>query len=125
MTRVRGYGQFKVRGVAYPAHRVAVAVSGRECPPDMLACHRCDNPACCNPAHLFLGTYRDNAIDMIAKGRHGRTPAKTKLTPDQVREIRTMRAAGGISQRKVAAMFGVTDMVVHRIETGKIWKQVA
>lgn len=57
--------QFQTR-----AHRAALIISGVDLPDDLQACHRCDNPPCVNPAHLFAGTNQDNVDDMIAKGRH-------------------------------------------------------
>jgi len=70
----RGYGQFKRdgrRGKSENAHRIAWEyANGRKPEDEMYICHRCDNPPCCNPAHLFIGTPRDNTQDMIAKGRH-------------------------------------------------------
>lgn len=70
----RGYGRFgigpKGGNRVFFAHRVAVALTGTIPPDDLLACHHCDNPPCCNPVHLFLGTLLDNMADMAAKGRN-------------------------------------------------------
>ena len=70
----RGYGQFKMFGRSVPAHRVAWELTNGPIPPGdhfgtMCACHRCDNPPCCNPTHLFLGSMADNVADRDAKGR--------------------------------------------------------
>ena len=66
----KGYGHFGVaRDLVVRAHRFAWEVSRGPIPNGAMVLHRCDNPACCNPAHLFLGTARDNTDDMVAKGR--------------------------------------------------------
>jgi hypothetical protein len=65
-----GYGQFRGRSQNEKSHRVALAMHTREPVPDeAVVCHTCDNPPCCNPAHLFLGTHADNARDSREKGR--------------------------------------------------------
>lgn len=80
--------------------------------------HRCDNRACCNPAHMFLGTKADNTADMIAKGRHwcprGPDNHAAKLTADQVREIRR-RAARGEPLRRLSREFGVHNSGISRL----------
>ena len=69
----KGYRQFKYDGKTRPAHRVAWELYMGKRPPDnMQVCHHCDNPPCCNPAHLFLGTNADNVADKMAKGREAR-----------------------------------------------------
>jgi hypothetical protein len=66
-----GYGRYKLAsGRSVSAHRFIFSVLMGAIPPNLLVCHRCDNPRCVNPLHLFLGTARDNAMDMVAKGRN-------------------------------------------------------
>lgn len=64
-----GYGLFGVDKGSKLSHRIALRFSGVDVPDGMFVCHRCDNPPCCNPAHLFLGTQFDNMRDCSAKGR--------------------------------------------------------
>ena len=74
--RGRGYGHLGSGGRGQPsiaAHRAVFTLTHGPIPPGMVVCHTCDNRICCNPAHLWLGTQRDNLMDMIAKGRHGMT----------------------------------------------------
>ncbi len=63
------YGRLKLDGEYVGAHRIAWILEHGPIPPDRVICHRCDNPSCCNPRHLFLGTHLDNARDREAKGR--------------------------------------------------------
>lgn len=65
----RGYGVFRLRYQQWRAHRLAWTFSNGPIPSGLLVLHRCDNPPCCNPKHLFVGTSADNTADMIAKGR--------------------------------------------------------
>jgi DNA invertase Pin-like site-specific DNA recombinase len=88
-------------------------------------CHRCDNPPCVRPDHLFLGTQRANIEDMRAKGRAARgvNHFRAKLDPDKVREIRSARAAGE-SPYSIAARIGVSPPTVYAVLGGKTWKHV-
>ena len=84
--------------------------------------HQCDNPPCCNPAHLFSGTQIDNIRDMIAKGRDrkaiGLSNGRAKLSDADVRKIRNLRAAG-FTRREVAARFGVHYNYISGLTSGK------
>lgn len=73
--------------------------------------HKCDNPSCVNPHHLFLGTQSDNVNDMVSKGRHG----FTKLTAAQVRQVRKAKGP----QTEIAKKFGISQAQVSRIKLGQ------
>lgn len=64
-----GYGQFSIKFKKMLAHRYAWSLENGPVPEGLYVCHKCDNPPCCNPAHLFIGTQKDNLADMKAKGR--------------------------------------------------------
>jgi len=72
-----GYGDLTIRPRRWSAHRFAYTVAVGPIPAGMVVCHTCDNPPCCNPAHLFLGTQADNMADMGRKGRRASSPRKT------------------------------------------------
>lgn len=91
----------------------------------LMVCHHCDNPPCCNPDHLFLGTSSDNNKDRASKGRtvtqHGESQHMAKLTDDDVRQIRCLLALG-MNCPAVARMFQVTRGTVNFIQRGLTWK---
>ena len=125
-----GYGQFVVRkGVFMTSSRVALALTiGRPLDLGELACHRCDNPPCCNPAHLFPGSVVDNALDSVAKGRARRAwgvdHPSAKLTVEQVREIRSHADRHGLGV-ELARQYGVTKNTIYAIRSLKKWRHVA
>ena len=121
----KGYGQFsKGTGVSdrkiVRSHRYAYESQSGEIPDGMLVCHTCDNPGCCNPAHLFLGTDQDNVKDMIKKGRRGRARRHHRLTEQQAMQIKASEEPGF----KLAAEFGVSDTTVSAIRKGHRWKEL-
>lgn len=69
-TDKKGYGDFWLNGENYKAHRVSLMLQNIDVPDNLFVCHKCDNPRCVNPNHLFLGTQSDNEKDKVAKGRH-------------------------------------------------------
>lgn len=89
--------------------------------------HRCDNPKCVNPEHLFVGTSDDNVKDMDAKGRRkvgvrfGSDHPRSVLDEDKVREIARLHYDEGISQKSLATMFGVCHSTINHIFTGRLW----
>lgn len=95
-----------------------------------LVLHTCDNPSCINPDHLFAGSVKDNADDMMRKGRGrcgvmpGVANAHAKLTDDIIRDIR-LRAASGETHRVIADRYGVARATVSAIVRRKSWRHVS
>lgn len=121
-----GYGRFKERGTAQNASRIAWQIANDQRLLDWVARHTCDNPICCNPAHIISGTQRDNVLDAKARGRGRNFSAKgaenprAKLSDQDVAEIRR-RIAAGDGDRAIAADFPVTAAMIWRIRRGKSW----
>lgn len=122
----RGYGQFWVGGERRQelSHRLAWELANDKRVPDgFVVMHSCDNPACVNPEHLFVGTHQDNKIDSVRKGRHAHGETNGgggKLTRQQAKEIRESR--GGLSISDAAAKYGVSKNTVNRIRSGNLWR---
>jgi len=108
------------------ASRVAYEAMVGPIPPGFFVCHRCDNPTCINPVHLFLGTPNDNSKDMVAKGRQKRGEQKSdsKLTEKLVREIRERYQRGGITHEELAREFGVGRVAITLVIGRRRWKHV-
>jgi hypothetical protein len=118
-----GYGILEQHGRRYYAHRLALRFAGTDVPKGACVCHRCDTPACANPAHLFLGTKGDNIRDAATKGRvrRGEKHRFAKVTEQMVREIRARTEP----QAKLAEEFGVTQTLISMIKRRTVWKHVA
>lgn len=121
-----GYGIFSFRGRNVGAHRAAWGFYRGEIGDRKLhVCHKCDNPPCVNPDHLFVGTHKDNMADMIAKGRArhpshsrgGEQSGRSKLTNELVRQILASR--DGV--REIARRLGVSHSTVSRVRSGQSW----
>jgi hypothetical protein len=150
-----GYGNSSLHQKAFRAHRLAFYLeTGTMPPPDMCVCHRCDNPPCCNPAHLFLGTNADNTRDRDQKGRTARgdrsgsrlhperlargdrSPAripgarqgtkngKARLTEAQVVEIRETFARRQAGHSELGRQYGLTPQGIFSIVRGITWKHI-
>lgn len=119
-TNKDGYGEFHYRRDMRGAHELALSfTTGEAKHPDLDTCHSCDNPPCCNPAHLRFGTRTSNVHEMRDRGR-GRN-GSTRLTAEAVKEMRERRA-NGASQAVLAADYGITNGQVSMIVRGLRWK---
>lgn len=126
----KGYGRIwsLPHGRQIYAHRAAWELEVGPIGEGLFVCHKCDNPACVNPAHLFLGTARENTRDATRKGRLVNPPVrvgednrKAKLTEKQVQEIRC-KYAEGCTQNKLACEYGVAQAHISQVVLGKVWK---
>jgi len=122
-TSCDGYGQLRVEGKITLAHRYSYSRFKGKIPEGEYVCHRCDNPSCVNPDHLFTGTQFDNMADMMAKGRarhvRGEQHSQTKFTTDDVKEI--WRCIKNEPRASIARRFNTTSSAISRIATGKTW----
>lgn len=152
----RRYGQITIAGAIHKAARLSYVLAFGPIPDGQQALHRCDNPPCVRPDHLFLGTNLDNIADRHAKGRDARGDRNgartqpqtrprgprhgsktkpdrvargaafpwTKLSPNNVRKIRVMLDAGGMTYAAIAQRFGITTGSLYKIRIGKSWGHV-
>ena len=107
-----GYGKLSVDGKKWEAHRRAWYINHGPIPKGMCVCHKCDNPACINIEHLFLGTQGDNIRDCYAKGRR-LPPSKPAVTEQTAVKIKML--AGLISNRKMSKALGVAASYIGNI----------
>lgn len=121
-----GYGLVTIAKGSHRTHRVSWQVAnGQSIPPGMCVCHRCDNRACINPAHLFLGTQAENVADRHRKGRTaiGTKAGLGRLTAAQVLEIRARRAAG-LTLERIGREFGIAACTVSAIYHRRLWRHI-
>ena len=117
--RTTGYGVFSFNGKPQTASRVSYILYHGVDPGDLHVCHTCDNPACVNPEHLFLGTNKDNVEDRKSKGRPaGRYSVLTKDEHDRILEF--IESHCDLSLREIARQLGESRMTVQRISKGKL-----
>lgn len=119
--RPNGYGQYGKKRLK--AHRVAWEITYGEMPKEFVL-HKCDNPKCVNPEHLFLGTQQTNMDDKVSKGRQnkGETSYLHKLTDKEVVEIRYRYENEKITQRELGIEYGVTQSAISDVTRRKNWK---
>jgi hypothetical protein len=124
----KGYGHFGFNGRMYQAHRFAYKLYYGDYDEILQCLHKCDNPSCVNPNHLWLGTNTDNVLDMVAKGRNkyckGEKNGNSKLTEKDVIEIRNIYSTGSHSFRSLAKMYGIHNSVVGDIVNRNNWKNL-
>lgn len=125
--RSRSYGVLYLAPHKYVrAHRLSWQLHHGEIPAGMVVCHRCDNPLCVRPSHLFIGTQADNVRDMDAKGRGGRkfkggrAHGAAKMTVEQVHQIR-QRYDAKMRRADIAREFGIGLGTVEKIGSGATW----
>lgn len=123
----KGYGQFYTDKKRRLAHRVSYEINVDMIPADHEVCHRCDNPRCVNPAHLFVGTHAENMADRNGKGRSrgpkGMRHGRANLTDEQVKAIRG-RFTDGRCCKDLAQEFGVGPSAVYKIVHRETWRHV-
>jgi hypothetical protein len=125
-----GYGALTFNREYWLAHRLAWRLTHGEIPADVLVCHRCDNPPCINPAHLFIGTHADNMADMKAKRRRrdrgtGEANGRAVLSAADVEAIRALygrNGRGGLTQLRLAERFGVRQTMISNVVRGLNWR---
>jgi hypothetical protein len=127
----RGYGVLLVEGKYRNTHRLSHELHRGAIPVGMFVCHRCDNPSCMNPDHLFLGTHADNMRDKVSKGRQSRVPGGSmhgekngscKLSEAEVIEILN---AKGVTQTALAEKYGVSSGQISKIQRGVKWSALS
>ena len=116
-----GYGLFTLGKKFKLAHRLSWEFTYGFEPIGLVICHTCDNRACVNPEHLFLGDNKDNAKDKMKKGRHVQRYGNSKLTIENVKEIRRLWITGEYSHLKLAGMFGVKHSCIGRVINSNKW----
>lgn len=123
-----GYGRWRFAGKFISAHRYSFILHYGEIPSSVLVCHTCDNPPCCNPDHLFLGTKKDNADDRDRKGRNinrlGDEHGNSKLTAHSVRIIRSSYRPFIVTSKMLARRFGVSQACIKFVLARRNWRHI-
>lgn len=126
-----GYPEARIDGRKQRIHRVVLFLSKPDTDPSLDACHSCDNPPCIEPTHLFGGTARDNALDMVAKNRinigirrTGQDSHLAVLSNNEVLEIRRKYASGQYTQRGLAKEYNIGQTTVGHIVRREQWRSL-
>lgn len=122
------HGMIWLNGRYEGAHRFSYRAFVGDIQEGLSVLHRCDNPSCVNPKHLFLGTQGDNVRDMVSKGRQvfytGEDNPHSVLTVEDVLEIRRLYSTGNHTQKQIGAMYDVHQVHVSAIIRRKYWRDV-
>jgi len=121
-----GYGTFNPTSKKLiKAHRFAYTLTYGEIKSGQCICHKCDNPPCCNPEHLFIGTFTDNDADRDKKGRqaYGERSGRTNFTTNDIIHIRKLRN-NGMSEADIAQLFGASQTGISSIVLRRTWKHI-
>lgn len=118
-TDTGGYGRFNDGDRLLGAHRYSYKLHHGEIPDGLYVLHTCDNKPCVNPKHLWLGTARDNSLDMVKKGR-GPT-ATRKLTEDEARKVKDLYLNSNMQRQEIAEKFNISGPQVRFIGIGECW----
>lgn len=122
-----GYGRFSYFGKNQVAHRIAWILTGGEVSEGLCVLHKCDNPSCVNPDHLWIGNQLENIKDRTKKGRdadcRGEKNPSAKLAEEDVLEIRRRLVCGEI-QNQIAKIFGVAASTITDIKTKRTWAHI-
>lgn len=118
-----GYGKIMVAGKTWRAHRFSYESFVGPISDDQLVLHRCDNPPCVNPDHLYLGDQMRNERDKVERGRSpaGEKNVKAKLTKRQVDEMRSLYATGKYNKAEIGRLFGVEKSTSTRVINNQLW----
>ena len=126
-----GYGHFCVNAKIERAHRVSYAITYGRIPESLEICHKCDNPGCVRPDHLFAGTHSDNMQDCAQKGhnmlqrhpelRYGERHPLAKLTES---DVKTIRQFSDLGSTLLARRFHISRWMIRRILSGLAWKHI-
>jgi hypothetical protein len=119
------YGQFMTGGQVVQAHRFSWELHCGPIPDGLHILHKCDNPECTRPDHLFLGTVADNSADMVSKGRacSGEDKPNSKLTWADIHRMRRLWNTGKYQQKELAVIFGIARPNVSLIVRNKLWRE--
>lgn len=121
-----GYGLINYKGKKDKTHRVAYKLKIGEIDANLDVCHKCDNPPCCNPLHLFTETHKANCRDAFDKSRQpiGEDHGNSKLTNKQVLRIRKLYKTGLYTQQELSDLFGVSRRTIGNIVNRLVYRHI-